>query len=135
VRPAAPAGAAARPAGVATCGVAQSALTEPTPRRAVELHGLTEASQGRTPPRKLRTSAIFGTFHKKDPAMLPCVIVPDLARLGLAGCTARGELIITSCSKRRCDGGPPAELLTNSDDPCCWRDRAARTLAQVSPPL
>jgi hypothetical protein len=29
-------------------------VTEPTPRRAVELHGLTEARQGRTPPRKPR---------------------------------------------------------------------------------
>jgi hypothetical protein len=38
-----------------------------------------------------------------------------------------------SCSKRRCDGGPPAEPLSNSDDPRCWRDRAARALAQVSP--
>src|SRR6516162_9696919 len=38
-----------------------------------------------------------------------------------------------SCSKRRCDGGPPAELLPNSDDPRCWRDHAATALAQVSP--
>jgi hypothetical protein len=35
--------------------------------------------------------------------------------------------------KRRCDGGPPAELLPNSDDPRSWRDCAARVFAQVSP--
>ena len=59
-------------------------LTEPTPRRAVELHRLTEASQGRTPPRKRQKIAIFVTFlaessARKDHAMLPCVTVPDLA--------------------------------------------------------
>jgi hypothetical protein len=40
---------------------------------------------------------------------------------------------MTSCSKRRCDGGPPAEPLPNSDDPRCPCDRATGTLAQVSP--
>jgi hypothetical protein len=35
--------------------------------------------------------------------------------------------------KRRCDGGPPAEPLPNSDDPRVARDHAADTLAQVSP--
>jgi hypothetical protein len=40
---------------------------------------------------------------------------------------------MTSCAKRRCDGGPPAELPPNSDDPRAWCDRATSTLAQVSP--
>ena len=33
----------------------------------------------------------------------------------------------------RSDSGPPAEPPPNSDDPRCWRDHAATTLAQVSP--
>ena len=46
---------------------------EPTPRRAVEPESLTEARQGRTPPRKPRANANFGTLRGGDPVMLPCV--------------------------------------------------------------
>ena len=44
----------------------QPAGPETTPDRAVELEGLTEASQGRTPPRKLRTYATTGPMSPRS---------------------------------------------------------------------
>lgn len=64
--------------------------------------------------------------------MLPCVIAPDLAGFDWLAARPAGR-IMRSCSKRRCDGGPPAEPLPNSDDPRLPCDRATATLAQVSP--
>ena len=81
--------------------------------------------------------------------MLPCVTAPDLARLDWPAARSAGRTNDESSAprgdsalslepaawKRPCDGGPPAELQPNSDDPRGRRDRAAGPLAQVSPPL
>jgi hypothetical protein len=49
--------------------------------------------------------------------MLPCVSVPDLARLDWPA-ARRAGIFTMSCRKRLCDGGPPAEPRPN------WEDRA-----------
>ena len=108
------------------------------PRRAVELHGLTEASQGRTPPRKPRSRRPRRKRNLWDPpqgrsprhASVRHSSRPRSALIGQPH--DRGENH-RGVAKRRCDGGPPAELPPNWDDPRCPCDRVMGTLVQVSP--
>ena len=113
---------------------------EPTPRRAVELDCLTEASQGRTPPRKPRANAHFGTLREersrdasvrrpyrlidlygKFPTSLALIGRPygrrgflsRVARRCASSVTSPGHSTERRRPKRRCDGGPPVEPTPN----------------------
>jgi hypothetical protein len=72
---------------------------EPAPLRAAELEGLTEASQDERAGGSRKKGCPLGPWLAEDPAMLPCVNVPDLARFDWPAVRLAGNLLITRCQR------------------------------------
>ena len=97
---------------------------ELTPQRAAELEGRTEASRDERVGGSRKKACPLGPWLAEDPAMLPCVKVPDLARFDWPAARVAGNYLSrvasAGCSlarKRHCDDGPPLEPTSN------WEDR------------
>jgi hypothetical protein len=92
-------------------------------RASAEVHGLTEANQGRAPPTQRQKSAIFGTYRKKSPRCYRASLLPTSPALIGRLHDLRGE----SPRVAQRDDATAAFLPScyrTTDDPRCWRDHA-----------
>src|SRR5262245_43726985 len=93
---------------------------------------------GRTPPRKPRKSAIFGTSvfapSGERPASPRCFHASALpTSFALSGRRHGDRDLTIELRIRRCDGGPPLEPGTNWEDRVCGVTAPPETFAQVQP--